>query len=118
MVRISTPNGPFQFRFSPMPSGVHRATKHDILETYRPYIKNAKVILNSGIQPEEGEELLASGKVDAICIGFNWITHPDLAKRVEHGKPLDNIPDIPHLQTKAGDDNWSKGYTDYPIAVY
>jgi 2,4-dienoyl-CoA reductase-like NADH-dependent reductase (Old Yellow Enzyme family) len=98
--------------------GVHRATKHDILESYRPYIKNAKLILNAGIQPEEGEELLASGKVDAICIGFNWITHPDLAKRVEHGKPLDNIPDIPHLQTRADDDNWSKGYTDYPIAVY
>jgi 2,4-dienoyl-CoA reductase-like NADH-dependent reductase (Old Yellow Enzyme family) len=75
-----------------MTSGVHRATKHDILETYRPYIKNAKVILNSGIQPEEGEELLASGKVDAICIGFNWITHPDLAKCVEHGKPLTTSP--------------------------
>jgi hypothetical protein len=60
-----------------MPSGVHRATKHDIFESYRPYIKNAKLILNSGIQPEEGEELLASGRVDAICIGFNWITHPN-----------------------------------------
>ena len=117
MVRISTP-GSLKSRFSTISSGVHRATKHDILEAYRPYIKNAKVILNSGISPEEGEELLASGKVDAICIGFNWITHPDLAKRVEHGKPLNNIPDIPHLQTKAGDDNWSKGYTDYPVAVY
>jgi len=98
--------------------GVHRGIQHDVLESYRPYVKNAKLFLNTGILPEEGEELVASGKVDAVVIGFNWITHPDLAKRVEHGKPLDNIPDIPHLQTKAGDDNWSKGYTDYPIAVY
>ena len=111
-------HGHFQFNSYKYHSGVKRATPHDILESYRPYIKNAKLILNAGILPEEGEELVASGKVDAICIGFNWITHPDLAKRVEHGKPLDNIPDIQHLQTKAGDDNWAKGYTDYPIAVY
>jgi 2,4-dienoyl-CoA reductase-like NADH-dependent reductase (Old Yellow Enzyme family) len=117
MVRISNPwTAPIEF--SPTISGVHRATKHDILETYRPYVENAKFVLNSSILPDEGEELVASCKIDAISIGFNWITHPDLVKRVEHGKPLDNIPDIPHLQTKASDDNWSKGYTDYPIAVY
>ena len=108
----------FPIQFSPTPSGVKRATQHDILESYRPYIKNAKLILNGGILPDEGEALVASGKVDAICIGFNWITHPDLAKRVEHGKPLDNIPDIKHLQTKAGEEDWAKGYTDYPTAVY
>ena len=116
MVRIS--NQSSHQPFSPTPIGVRRGTKHDILESYRPYVKNAKLFLNSGILPEEGEELVASGKVDAVVIGFNWITHPDLAKRVEHKKPLDNIPDIPHLQTKPGEDNWSKGYTDYPIAVY
>jgi len=100
--------------------GVRRGTNHDILESYRPYIKNAKLVLNAGILPEEGEALVASGKVDAVGIGFNWITHPDLAKRVQHGKPLNNIPDIPRLQTKEGDeeDTWSKGYTDYPVAVY
>ena len=116
MVRISNQSSYQQFSLTP--PGVHRGIKHDILESYRPYVKNAKLFLNSGILPEEGEELVASGKVDGVVIGFNWITHPDLAKRVEHGKPLDNIPDIPHLQTKPGEDNWSKGYTDYPIAVY
>jgi len=44
--------------------------------------------------------------------------HPDLAKRVEHGKPLDNILDSQRLQTNASDDDWAKGYTDYPTAVY
>jgi len=76
------------------------------------------LFLNAGILPAEGEELVASGKVDAISNGFSWITHPDLAKRVEHGKPLDNILDSHRLQTRAGDDDWAKGYTDYPIAVY
>ncbi|KAF8966567.1 hypothetical protein BDZ97DRAFT_1917387 [Flammula alnicola] len=30
-------------------------------------------------------------KVDGIFIGFNFITHPDLVKRVLHWKALDNI---------------------------
>jgi 2,4-dienoyl-CoA reductase-like NADH-dependent reductase (Old Yellow Enzyme family) len=97
---------------------VHCGIKHDVLESYRPYVKNTKLFLNASVLPEEGEELVASGKVDTVVIGFNWIMHPDLAKHVEHRKPLDNIPDIPHLQTKMGSsDDWSTGYTEYPIAV-
>lgn len=112
------PNGPFQFRFSLMPLGMHRATIYNIFKSYCPYIENAKLILNSSIQPEEDEGLLASGKVDTIHIRFNWNTHPNLATHVGHRKPLDNIPDIPHLQTKASNVSWSKGYTNYSIAVY
>ena len=62
--------------------------------------------------------LVASGKIDGIFIGLNWITHPDLVKRVVHGKPLNNIPDIAHLHPVNGSDDWSIGYTDYPTAVY
>ncbi|KAF8966566.1 hypothetical protein BDZ97DRAFT_1917386 [Flammula alnicola] len=98
--------------------GVPRSTKHDVLASYHPYIKNAKLFLNAEVTPEEGEELVAAGKIDGILIGFNFITHPDLVKRVLHGKPLDNIPDIPHLQTNKSSTDWSAGYTDYPIAVY
>lgn len=96
--------------------GVYRATKHDVLESYRPYIKNSKLFLNAAVTPEEGEALVAAGRIDGIIIGFNYITHPDLVERVLHGKPLDNIPDIPHLQTNASATNWSTGYTDYPVA--
>jgi len=70
------------------------------------------------VTPEEGEELVASGKVDAISIGMNFITHPDLIKRVEHGKPLDNAPDYAHMQTNKTSGDWATGYTDYPTAVY
>ncbi|KDR80287.1 hypothetical protein GALMADRAFT_265447 [Galerina marginata CBS 339.88] len=98
--------------------GVSRATKHDIVATYRPFIHNTKVIVNAGVLPAEGAELVASGQADAISIGFNWITHPDLVKRVEHGKPLDNAPDFPHLQTNKNSGDWSTGYTDYLTAVY
>ena len=89
-----------------------------MLETFRPFVQNTKLFINSQVTAEEGEKLVAAGKVDGIFIGFNWITHPDLVKRVIHGKPLNNIPDFPHLQTKSESGDWSIGYTDYPTAVY
>ncbi|KAF8166378.1 hypothetical protein BJ912DRAFT_1002758 [Pholiota molesta] len=98
--------------------GVNRATKHDVLESYRPYINNAKIFLNAEVTPEEGEALVSAGKVDGITIGFNYITHSDLVERVLHGKPLDNIPDISHMQTNKNSGDWRTGYTDYPIATY
>ena len=98
--------------------GKLRGIQHDVLETFRPFVKNTKLFLNWQVTADEGEKLVAAGKIDGIFIGFNWITHPDLVKRVLHGKPLNNIPDILHLQTDNESDDWSVGYTDYPTAVY
>ncbi|KAJ3502011.1 hypothetical protein NLJ89_g9079 [Agrocybe chaxingu] len=98
--------------------GVHRSTKHDVLESYRRLIKNSKVFVNAEVTPELGEKLISEGKVDGIFIGFNYITHPDLVERITHGKPLDNIPDIKHLQTNKDSGDWATGFTDYPRAVY
>jgi len=100
--------------------GKLRGIQHDVLETFRPFVKNTKLFLNSQVTAEEGEKLVVAGKIDGIFIGFNWITHPDLVKRVLHGKSLNNVPDIPHLQTNNGSESsdWSVGYTDYPSAVY
>lgn len=95
-----------------------RGTNHDVLESYRPYIKNAKLFLNADVLPEEGEQLVSSGKVDGIFIGIPFISHPDLVKRVLHGKPLDNALDIQHLQTNKSTTDWRTGYTDYPSADY
>ncbi|KAF8882045.1 hypothetical protein CPB84DRAFT_1871668 [Gymnopilus junonius] len=74
--------------------GGSRATKHDVLLAYRPFIKNTLLFLNGRVTPEEGAELLASGQIDAITLGFSWITHPDLVEQLEQEKPLDNELDI------------------------
>ena len=95
-----------------------RATQHDVLETFRPFIKKSKLLLNGAVTVEEGEKLIAAGKIDGIFIGFDWITHSDLTKRVLHDKPLNNILDIPHLYTTTEASDWSVGYTDYPVAAY
>lgn len=96
-----------------------RGIEHDVLETFRPFVKNTKFFLNVRLTVEEGEKLVAAGKIDGIFIGFDWVTHPDLLKRVLHGKPLDNVPDMKYMQTRneeTGD--WVVGYMDYPTAVY
>ncbi|KAF9459308.1 hypothetical protein BDZ94DRAFT_1268616 [Collybia nuda] len=98
--------------------GKKRATIHDVLESYRSSVKNAKLFLNASVTPQEGAELVAAGKIDGAFIGFPWITHPDLVKRVQHDKPLDNVPDIKHLQWGKDASDFSVGYTDYPVAVY
>ena len=88
---------------------------HDIVESYGPILKNTNVVVNGGVTPQEGAGLVAEGKVDAIAIGIPFISHPDLVKRVKHGKPLDNPVQSTYLY---GVKNGGVGYTDYPEATY
>lgn len=102
-----------------MSAGEHRATKHDVLKSYRPCINKAAFFLNGGLTPEEANQLIAAKEIDAAVFGTLWIGHPDLAKRIERGIPLDakldfttlygHGPQVPYEQQK-------KGYTDYPEA--
>ncbi|KAF9568769.1 FMN-linked oxidoreductase [Agrocybe pediades] len=97
--------------------GVLRATQHDVFGTYRPLIKNTKVMFNGAIKPDEAEDI-AGGTADLVAIGLDFITHPDYAERVRHGKPLDNALDMAHMQTNKTSTDWRTGYNDYPAAVY
>ncbi|KIL64840.1 hypothetical protein M378DRAFT_11189 [Amanita muscaria Koide BX008] len=107
-----------QESMDPVIDGTRRATNHDVVASYRHLIKNAKVVVNGGVLPQEGAELVESRKADTISIGFNYISHPDVVKRAKHGKPFDNIPNIPHLQGAGKKEHLDIGYTDYPLAVY
>ncbi|KAF9555052.1 FMN-linked oxidoreductase [Agrocybe pediades] len=96
--------------------GVDRATPHDVIESYVPFIKRAKVILNGAVSLEEGESLVASGKVDAVSIGLHFIAHPDLVRRFEREIELDRTPNFERIFPKVGED-LSLGYTDYVAVV-
>ncbi len=98
-------------------SGKGRAIQHDVVASYRHLIKNSKVFINGAVLPEEGAELVKSGKADVVSIGFNYVMHPDLVKRVMYNKPLDNQLDMAHLYG-AGNKDLYVGYTDYPEAKY
>ncbi|KAK2459471.1 hypothetical protein APHAL10511_008505 [Amanita phalloides] len=93
------------------------ATKRDVVASYRHLIKNAKVFVNGAVLPEEGAELVESGNADAIAFGFNYIIHPDLAKRIQYVKLLDNTIHASRIYG-AGAKNLKLGYTDYPEADY
>ncbi|KII88522.1 hypothetical protein PLICRDRAFT_627134 [Plicaturopsis crispa FD-325 SS-3] len=94
--------------------GKPRGTPHDILQTYRPFIKRTPLVLNGGLSPPEASTLIAEGKIDAAQFGWLWIGHPDLVKRIERGLPLDAVVVPAQLY---GAEEGAKGYTDYPEAV-
>ncbi|KAJ6599915.1 hypothetical protein DFH09DRAFT_627307 [Mycena vulgaris] len=104
-------------RLDPMPEGEPRGTPHDIISTYGKLIRHAKIFVVGGVTPAEAEDLVKTGQVDGVFFGMCWITHPDLAKRIRHGKRIDNMLAVPYLY---GDVNVDPklGYTDYPAVTY
>ena len=107
-------------RYTTMLDPGHRGTDHDVLESYGPVLKTAKVVVNGGVTPEEGAGLVAGAKVDVVSFGMLFISHPDLAKRVKNSKPLDNPVQFGHLYggQNGGSGDTNVGYTDYPEATY
>ncbi|WP_459610643.1 alkene reductase [Corynebacterium urogenitale] len=71
------------------------------------------LIVNSGFaeitEREEAEQLVASGRADAVAVGRMFIANPDLARRWEENLGV-NEPD-PSTFYKGGE----RGYTDYPF---
>ncbi|KAK7453435.1 hypothetical protein VKT23_011706 [Stygiomarasmius scandens] len=103
----------------PMIDGKRRGTPHDVIAVYGPLIKNSLVFSNTQFTPEEAAKYVSEGKSGAIFFGIPWISHPDLAKRIQYGKPLDNVPDMKTFYGHSTDiEELKKGYTDYPEAVY
>ncbi|KAJ6462497.1 hypothetical protein C8R45DRAFT_1178158 [Mycena sanguinolenta] len=101
----------------PMFDGKLRGTAHDVLATFRPFLPTTPIFINGGVTPAEAESLVASGTVAGVFIGVPWISHPDVAKRIKAGKPLDNAVDMELLYGKEGV-NLAVGYLDYKEAVY
>ncbi|KIK54934.1 hypothetical protein GYMLUDRAFT_48316 [Collybiopsis luxurians FD-317 M1] len=100
--------------------GKKRGIPHDVVEIYAPLIKHAKVFSNGGFSAEEAAAAVKDGKIEGVFFGMGWIGHPDFAKRLEHGKPLDNQLDFTTLYGKyyVSEDEQRQGYIDYPAAQY
>jgi 2,4-dienoyl-CoA reductase-like NADH-dependent reductase (Old Yellow Enzyme family) len=65
-------------------------------------------IANEKLTKESAEELLSSGKADAVAWGQWFIANPDLPARLKQGAPLN--PPRPEKYYVPG----AEGYTDYP----
>ncbi|KAJ7905916.1 hypothetical protein B0H13DRAFT_731172 [Mycena leptocephala] len=97
--------------------GKKRGTQHDVIETFRPFLPDTPIFVNAGVTPAEAEELVGSGKAAGVFFGLNWVTHPDVGRRIKEGKQLDNVPDFAHLYGAKGVDP-ALGYVDYKEATY
>ncbi|KAF9062320.1 hypothetical protein BDP27DRAFT_1336773 [Rhodocollybia butyracea] len=99
----------------PVIDGKRRATAHDVLATYAPAVKNAKYLSNGGFTREEAEAVVRGGKAAGIFFGVLWISHPDLAWRIEYNKPLDNDVDFSskYGENYAPEEEQRRGYVDY-----
>ncbi|KAJ6606329.1 flavoprotein NADH-dependent oxidoreductase [Mycena vulgaris] len=97
--------------------GKRRATHHDVIATFSPFLGATPLWVNAGVTPAEAEELVSSGTAAGVFIGVPWITHPDLGRRAQAGKALDNQPDYATLYGVPGVDP-KLGYLDYKEAVY
>lgn len=94
-------------------------TDHDVLASYRPHIKNTKLVLNGDVTPDEGNTLIKEGRIDAVQFGWLWIANPDLANRLDQEKTLEAEVDFHGLYTSVDDtlDGQRPGYTDYKFAT-
>ncbi|KAJ6480716.1 flavoprotein NADH-dependent oxidoreductase [Mycena vitilis] len=80
--------------------GKKRGTAHDVLETFRPFLRNTPVFVN-GV-----------GRLRGVFMGQKWISHPDLVRRISASIPLDNEVDFANLYGAEGVDP-ALGYLDY-----
>lgn len=76
-----------------------------------PVRENYKGVLigNMGYTPDEAEQAVLEGKLDAVAFGTSFLANPDLPARIKARAPL-NKPDPAKFYTPGAD-----GYTDYPV---
>ncbi len=66
------------------------------------------LILNTGLNAQQGARLIAEGAGDLVAFGRDHIANPDLAERIRRGAPL-NKPRPEYFYGSS-----ATGYTDYP----
>ncbi|THU79682.1 FMN-linked oxidoreductase [Dendrothele bispora CBS 962.96] len=100
----------------PIIDGKRRATKHDMIETYRSLLKNSKFFVVGNYTPLEAAEVISSNEVDGV-----FFANPDLPNRVKFGLEMNEM-DVKRLYgardgSVLPEEELAKGYTDYPLAV-
>ncbi|KAJ3891798.1 hypothetical protein GG344DRAFT_76598 [Lentinula edodes] len=105
----------------PIIEGKRRAVQHDVVAAYSHLIKKSTFLSNGNFTPEEAAQYVSEGKISGVFWGRLWVSHPDLAKRIRYGKPVDTPV---YMQTVYGNmdgmtlNDQRVGYTDYPFAEH
>ncbi|MFM7480406.1 MAG: alkene reductase, partial [Planctomycetota bacterium] len=86
-------------------TGVQKA---DVLTPLRQAFRGT-LVSNMGYTPDEAEQAIESGAVDAVAFGRAFLANPDLPERIRVGAELNTAND----KTFYG--GGAEGYTDYPF---
>ncbi|KAF7324895.1 Oxidored-FMN domain-containing protein [Mycena kentingensis (nom. inval.)] len=120
----------YDARKDPIINGQRRGTPHDLLATYLSHISptsKMKVFVVGDVVPAEAAALVQDpeSRVDGVFFGVPWVAHPDLAKRIRHGKGLGNIVREAYFYDGADANDQAEakedlrvGYTDYVAVTY
>lgn len=73
------------------------------------------LIANEGFNRETARQVIAAGEADAVSFGKDYISNPDLVRRLQLNVPLN--PYHPETFYGAGLPDPKAGYTDYPSLV-
>ncbi len=90
-----------------MRSDFFQVQKGDVMTPARKAFRGA-IVGNMGYSPQEAAEAVASGALEAVAFGHQYVSNPDLVERVASGAPLAK----PDARTFYSHD--ANGYTDYP----
>lgn len=79
-----------------------------------------RLFFNGGLSPQEADQLIKDGKIDAAVFGTLWIGNPDLQRRIEAGldvggKGINEQPNVKAFY-QSPEGKPELGYSDYSTA--
>jgi 2,4-dienoyl-CoA reductase-like NADH-dependent reductase (Old Yellow Enzyme family) len=72
--------------YDPMLGGKKRGVEWDPIAYLRPILKDTLLVGNTGFTPEEADEWIREGKMDAAVIGRPMLYNPDYVQLLEEGR--------------------------------
>ncbi|KAJ3021665.1 hypothetical protein HKX48_008044 [Thoreauomyces humboldtii] len=84
------------------------------VQDLRKLVSKTKFFCNGNFGAKEAEEWIEKGWADAIVVGRDYISNPDLAERFIRGAPVNKNLQFKELYI-VKDNNPHLGYTDYPF---
>ncbi|KAF2021159.1 FMN-linked oxidoreductase [Aaosphaeria arxii CBS 175.79] len=86
--------------YDPMIGGKPRAVEWDPIAYLRPILKNTPLFGNTAFTPEEADQWIQDGKMDAVVIGRPLLYNPDYVDKLTSGRAAEIYKEQP------GDEYW------------
>lgn len=99
------------------PRGFHNKTDKVPESGVTPFVRaiyKGVLITSSGFDRQKALDVVDEGKADAVAFGRDFISNPDLVKRLQLDLPLNKVDDKTFYVANRDISKAAIGYTDYP----